>query len=97
MNNFGHNMNIEITARHFTLSSELKSFVNDKLKNLLKYDSKINFIKVVLLKESRAEKVELIINSRNKQYITKCYSSIFEKTILKAISNIKAQIKKNNL
>tara|TARA_Y100001970_G_C14129137_1_gene800670 strand:- start:962 stop:1234 length:273 start_codon:yes stop_codon:yes gene_type:complete len=90
-------MNIEITARHFTPSPELKSFVKDKLNKLLKYDSQINFIKVVLLKESRAEKVELILTSKNKKYITKCYSSIFEKTMLKAINNIKVQINKNNI
>tara|TARA_B100001250_G_C19691844_1_gene740662 strand:+ start:96 stop:368 length:273 start_codon:yes stop_codon:yes gene_type:complete len=89
-------MNIEITARHFTPSPELKSFVKDKLSKLLKYDPQIYFIKVVLLKESRAEKVELILTSKNKKYITKCYSSVFEKTILKAVSNIKIQINKNN-
>ena len=89
-------MNIEITARHFTPSIELKSFIQDKLIKLSKYDSQINFIKVVLLKESRAEKVELILTSKNKRYITKCYSSIFEKTILKAISNIKTQMTKRS-
>jgi len=94
MNNIGNNMNIEITARHFTPSMELKNFIKDKLIKLLKYDSQINFIKVVLLKESRAEKVELILASKNKRYITKCYSSIFEKTILKAINNIKIQMNK---
>ena len=62
-------MNIEITARHFTPSEDLKAFVNEKVPKLLKYDPRINFIKVVLLKESRAEKVELIVNSKNKQYI----------------------------
>ena len=62
---------------------------------LLIYDSNINFIKVVLLKESRAEKVELILTSKKKKYITKCYSSAFEKTIIKAINNIKIQIRKN--
>ena len=87
-------MNIEITARHFTPSLDLKSFINEKLIKLLRYDSQINFIKVVLLKESRAEKVELILISKNKKYITKCYSSVFEKTVLRAIHNIKAQIKK---
>tara|TARA_X000001036_G_scaffold151178_1_gene143677 strand:- start:333 stop:599 length:267 start_codon:yes stop_codon:yes gene_type:complete len=85
-------MNIEITARHFTPSEDLKAFVKEKVPKLLKYDPKINLIKVVLLKESRAEKVELIVNSKNKQYITNCYSSVFEKTILKAINNIKIQI-----
>ena len=85
-------MNIEITARHFTPSADLKDFVNDKVSKLLKYDPKINLIRIVLLKESRAEKVELIVNSKNKQYITNCYSSVFEKTILKAVDNIKIQI-----
>ena len=94
MNNIDNNMNIEITGRHFTPSLELKFFIKDKLVKLLKYDSQINSIKVVLLKESRAEKVELILTSKNKKYITKCYSSVFEKTILKAINNIKIQIQK---
>lgn len=85
-------MNIEITSRHFTPSSDLKLFINEKVPKLLKYDPQINSIKVVLLKESRAEKVELIVTSRKKQYITNCYSSVFEKTILKAINNIKIQI-----
>ena len=85
-------MNIEITARHFTPSGDLKEFVNDKVNKLLKYDPKITLVRVVLLKESRAEKVELIVNSKNKQYITNCYSSVFEKTILKAVDNIKIQI-----
>ena len=80
-------MNIEITARHFTPSADLKAFVNDKVSKLLKYDPKINLVRVVLLKESRAEKVELIVNSKNKQYITNCYSSVFEKTILNGLQN----------
>ena len=83
MYDIGDNMNIEFTGRHYTPSLELKFFIKDKLVKLLKYDSQINSIKVVLLKESRAEKVELIINSKKKNYITKCYSSAFEKTILK--------------
>ena len=88
-------MNIEITARHFTPSADLKDFVNDKVSKLLKYDPKINLIRVVLLKESRAEKVELIVESKKKTYISKRYSSVFEKTIVKAIDNIITQIKKN--
>ena len=91
----GDNMNIEITSRNFKPSLELKSFIKDKLIKLLTYDSNINFVQVVLLKESRAEKVELIITSKKKKYITKCYSSVFEKTIMKAIGNIKKQISKN--
>ena len=94
MNDAGDNMKIEITARHFAPSIELKCFIEDKLIKLLKYDSNIDFVKVVLLKESRAEKVELILTSKQNRYITKCYSSVFEKTIIKAINNIKIQIGK---
>ena len=94
MNDVGDNMNIEITARNFSPSLELKYFIKEKLMKLLTYDSNINFIRVVLLKESRAEKVELILTSKKKKYITKCYSSVFEKIIIKAINNIKIQIRK---
>ena len=95
MKEIGCNMNIEITSRNITPSPELKYFIKEKLMKLLTYDSNINFIKVVLLKEGRAEKVELILTSKKKKYITHCHSSAFEKTIIKAIYNIKIQIRKN--
>jgi len=87
-------MNIEITARNFTPSDELKSLINEKIQYLKRFDSNIDFVRVVLLKESRAEKVELIISSKKNKYVTKCYSSVFEKTIAHAIDNIKIQIRK---
>ena len=90
-------MNIEITARNFTPSDQLKDFINDKLLYLSRFDSNIDFAKVVLLKESRAEKVELILTSKKNKYITKCYSSVFEKTLAKAINNIKVQIQKKSI
>ena len=88
-------MNIEITARNFTLSKELKDFVKNKIDNLSKYDREIIFSRIILLKESRAENVELIITSKNKRYIVKCHSSAFEKTILQALNKVKSQILKN--
>ena len=87
-------MNINITSRNVTPSKELINFIKEKLQKLLKYDSNIMRSKVVLLKESRAEKVKLIITSKYTQYITKCYSSAFEKTFSTAIENIKNQIRK---
>jgi len=90
-------MNIDITARNFTISSNLKEFAKNKLEKLLKYDSDIILVKVIFLKESRAEKVELIVNSKSNQYLTKCYSSVFEKTFIKAIDNIIIQIKKTKI
>ena len=87
-------MNIEITARNFTPSPNLKSFIEEKLLTLLKYNSHITSSKVVLLKEGRAKKVELILTSNKGNYITKCYTSIFEKTVINAVEKIKVQIKK---
>ena len=89
-------MNIDITARNFAPSPYLKTFIHDKLSGLLKYDPNIISSKVVLLKEGRAEKVELILKSNRANYITKCYSSVFEKTFISAINKIKVQIEKHN-
>ena len=89
-------MNIDITARNFSPSPYLKTFIHEKLNGLLKYDSNITSSKVVLLKEGRAEKVELILKSKRTNYITKCYSSVFEKTFIYAIDKIKVQIKKHS-
>ena len=88
-------MKIEITGRNFTVSEHLKEFANDKITKLLRYDKTISSARVIFLKESRAEKVELIINSKNNQFITKCYSSVFEKTFVKAVDNIISQINKS--
>ena len=88
-------MKIDITSRNVTPPKELINFIKEKLQKLLKYDSNITHSKVILLKESRAEKVKIIITSKNTQYITKCHSSAFGKTILSAIENIKTQIRKN--
>ena len=98
-------MNIDITARNFTPSHHLKTFITTKLSSLSKYDSNIKSSKVVLLKEGRAEKVEILLRSNRNSYITKCYSSIFEKkNKLKKIvmpmehfDNIKVQITFNQI
>lgn len=87
-------MNIDITGRSFTPSEKLKNFINEKLTSLEKYDPNISNSKVVLIKEGRAEKAELIISAIKNNYIAKCYSSVFEKTIVNAISKVKSQIEK---
>ena len=87
-------MNIDITSRGFTISEKITEFIQFKLKKLSTFDNNISSVKVVLLKESRAEKVELIVKSGKHTYISKRYSSVFEKTMVKAIDNIITQIKK---
>ena len=89
-------MNIDITARGFTTNDKLNSFIKEKLHKLTTFDKNISSVKVVLLKESRAEKIGLFIKSKRNNYITKCYSSSFEKTLSKAIHIIITQISKKH-
>ena len=60
-------MNIDITSRGFTGNQNLNTFIHEKLQRLTKFDKNISNIKIVLLKESRAEKVELIVESNKKK------------------------------
>ena len=74
-------MEISITGRNINISEDLNKFIQEKVIKVTKYDKNINLIEVVLLKESRAEKVEIIATSKTSSYIVKTYSSVFEKTI----------------
>ena len=89
-------MNINITARNFKISSDFSEQINKRINKLLKYDKYIYSAEVILSKESRAEKVELFISSKKCKYITKSVSSIFEKTLSRAIQNISCQIRRKH-
>ena len=88
-------MEISITGRNVNISEDLNRFIQEKVSKIIRYDKNIHSVEVILLKESRAEKVEIVVNSKNCSYITKCHSSVFEKTVLRALDNFKAQILKN--
>jgi len=88
-------MKISITGRNVDISQELNQFIQEKVSKIIKYDKKIYSIDVVLSKESRAEKVEIIAISKKGSYITKTHSSIFKKTISRALDNLKTQILKS--
>ncbi len=88
-------MEISITGRNITVSDELKEFIKDKISKITRFDNEIHSIDVILSKESRAEKVEIIAHSKSNSYITKSHSSVFEKTIFRALDNLKTQILKS--
>ena len=88
-------MKITISGRNVAISKSLNQFIQDKISKISRYDKEIHSVEIVLSKESRAEKVEIIANSKNDLYITKSHSSVFEKTVLRAIDNLKAQILKS--
>ena len=87
-------MKVNITSRKFEPSDKLKEYIHSRLKRIEKICKGVNSCTIILQKESRAEKVELIVKDKNDTYISKCFSSRFEKTIAKAVDNILVQIKK---
>ena len=84
-------MEISITGRNITVSDALKEFIKDKISKITRFDNEIHSIDVILSKESRAEKVEIIAHSKSNSYITKSHSSVFEKTIFRALDNLKVR------
>ena len=88
-------MQIDITTRHFTCKNELQQFIYEKMDKIEKYISNIQSVRIVLLQEKRACKVELVVFAKQKQYIAKSYSSDFQKSIHMVIDKIINQSKKD--
>ena len=87
-------MQLNITSRNFKIEYHLEEAINQKLSTLNRYDKHIESIDVVLLKESRAEKIEVKVISKKNIYFSKCFSSSFLKTLSIVYDNILSQIKK---
>ena len=89
-------MKVEITARHFTQSDQLKAMVYDKLKKVEKFNSGIINCRVVLTKEANLEDVEIVINGKGYHFVANKYSTTFEKSLISAIDKITIQVKKQH-
>lgn len=90
-------MNIEITARHFTASEELKTLVNNKLSKLDKFNVTLTRCHVILSKENAVEeKVEIVAHSKGHEYIAHDNSSVFEKSLANSVNKLSIQLKKEH-
>ena len=90
-------MNIEITARHFTASEELKTLVNNKLTKLDKFNVTLTRCHVILSKENTVEeKVEIIAHSKGHEYIAHDNSNVFEKSLANSVNKLSIQLKKQH-
>jgi len=90
-------MNIEITARHFTASEELKTLVNNKLAKLDKFNVTLTRCHVILSKENTVEeKVEIIAHSKGHEYIAHDNSNVFEKSLANSVNKLSIQLKKQH-
>ena len=89
-------MKIDITARHFTLSEDLRGIVYQKIQKILKFNSLIINCHIILTKESHHEKVEMILHLKGKDCIAIDSSDSFEKSINIVIDKIISQVKKQH-
>ena len=89
-------MKVDITARHFSPSDQLKEMVFEKLKKIEKFNSDIMNCRVVLTKEANFEDVEIVINGKGYHFVANKNSTTFEKSLISAIDKITIQVKKQH-
>ena len=89
-------MNINITARHFTASEQLKELIYEKIKKVQKFSSGIMSCNVILTKENNRENVEIIAHAKGYDFVAHENADVFERSLLNAIDKISIQIKKQH-
>ena len=89
-------MKIDITARHFSPSEQLKEMVYQKLKKIEKFNSGIMNCRVILTKEANFEDVDIVVNGKGHQFVANEKSDNFEKSLISAIDKITIQVKKQH-
>ena len=89
-------MNIEITARHFTASGQLKKLIHEKIKKIKKFNSGIMSCHVILNKENNSENVEIIVRAKGYDFTAHENANVFERSLVNAIDKISIQIKKQH-
>ena len=89
-------MNIDITARHFSPSEQLKEMVYGKLKKIEKFNRSIMSCRVILTKEVNFEDVEIVVNGKGYHFVANENSDNFEKSLISAVEKITIQVKKQH-
>ena len=89
-------MNIDITARHFTASSQLKEFIHEKIKKIEKFNREIISCHVILTKENNCENVEIVARAKGHDFAAHENADVFERSLVNAIDKISIQIKKQH-
>ena len=89
-------MQVDITARHFTPSVQLKEMVYEKLKKIEKFNNDILSCRVVLTKEANFEDVEIVVNGKGHHFVAHENLHNFEKSLISAVDKITIQIKKQH-
>jgi putative sigma-54 modulation protein len=91
-------MNIQITSRKFKASDSLKSFINEELKSLGKYEDSILDAEVILSyihPKDSIKQAEIILSIPSKVLKASSESDDFKKSVSGAIDKLKRQLKKH--
>ena len=89
-------MKVDITARHFSPSDQLKEMVYEKQHKIEKFNNSITSCRVVLTKEANFEDVEIVIHSKGYHFVAHENSNNFEKSLITAVDKITIQVKKQH-
>ena len=89
-------MKVDITARHFSPSDQLKEMIYEKLKKIEKFNSDIMNCRVVLTKEANFKDVEIVVNGKGHHFVANENSENFEKSLISAVDKITTQVKKQH-
>ncbi|MBN1233886.1 MAG: ribosome-associated translation inhibitor RaiA [Candidatus Coatesbacteria bacterium] len=87
-------MNIQITARNFELSSELKDYINEKLKKIKEHFPEIIDIDIILQKEKYRDKAEITIHAMHQRMYSEEITKDMYQSISMAIEKMDKNIRK---
>ena len=87
-------MQINITARKFTLNDDIRDYVEKEVSSLSKFYDGIMEADVVLGWEKRMRLVEITLNANGTLFIGKASSENMKKSIDSAVEKLERQLKK---
>ena len=89
-------MNVDITARHFTASHQLKELIHEKIKKVEKFNKDIMSCHVILTKENNSENVEIVARTKGYDFAAHENADVFERSLIYAIDKLSIQIQKKH-
>ena len=89
-------MKVDITARHFSPSDQLKEMVYEKVKKIEKFNSSIMHCRVILTKQANFEDVEIVVYGKGHHFVAHENLDNFEKSLISAIDKVTIQVKKQH-
>jgi putative sigma-54 modulation protein len=88
-------MNVTITARHFELTDEEKGFIEERVKGLSRYYSRIIEAHVTVKGERHRIRAEIKVNINNNVFFSETESTDIRQSVEKVVQKLERQIKKH--